>query len=159
MNDVKQPAMQTINKEELGEAIVVGLLSLFLFWVTFTFEEVPEILAQGIGPAIFPRAILVFMFTMAVILGLRAVRMSPEAITAYKPKKPIPKVVFVSAGMLLLFVIGLFTIGAIPSVLAFCAALSLIWGERRYALMGVTFVVFAAFVYLLFVVSLGTTLP
>lgn len=148
-----------VNREELLESVVVALFALILFGVTFTFEEVPEILAQGIGPAIFPRAVLIFMFLMAVIQGIKAIRLSSDAAASYKPRKPIPAIVYITAGTILLFVVGLYTIGALPSVLVFCFLLSLIWGERRYIAMIITFLAFTASVYLLFVILLGSNLP
>ncbi|MDE0770055.1 MAG: tripartite tricarboxylate transporter TctB family protein [Opitutaceae bacterium] len=151
-------AESSINKEQLVEAIAIGAFSLTLLGVTFTFREVPEILAQGIGPAVFPRAVLLLMLILSVILGVRAVRPARSG-EVRKAMKPIPRIAYISAGMLFLFAVGLLTIGTFPSLLIFCFALSLIWGERRYLPMTITFILFAVAVYVLFEIALGTNLP
>ena len=159
MSNTQSDGKFVVQKDELIQAIVIGVVSLGLFFFTFTFEDVPEILAQGIGPAVFPQVVLLFMMFLAGLLGYRAIKPTPELAAEYKPRKPVPKIVYVSAGLLLLFVVGLHFIGALASVILFCFALSWLWGERRYGLMVLTFVVFTGAVYLLFDVALSTNLP
>jgi fumarate reductase subunit C len=154
-----QMEKKQIHRENLLEAIVVGIFSVSMFIVTFTFEEVPAILAQGISPVFFPRTILAIMFLLSLILGIKAVKPSAESMVGYKRKKSIPKIVYITAAALLLFVVGLFTIGTIPSLFAFCLLLSYLWGERRYLAMLITFSIFAASVYVLFGLVLGVNLP
>ncbi len=148
-----------VQKAELVQALIIGGGAVGLFLLTFTFDEVSESLAQGIGPAVFPRAILLILIFLAVLLGYRALKPTLESAAKYKPAKSIPKIVYLSAGLLTLFVVGLNFIGALPSVVVFCVALSLLWGERRYGLIAVTFAIFTGAVYLLFDIALNTNLP
>lgn len=147
------------DKEQLVEAIVVALVTIAFFIYTFTFEEVPEILAQGIGPAIFPRGVLVVIFGLACILGYQALKPTFEARAKIKPYKRIQPIVFKTAGAMLLFGIGLHFIGTLPSILIFSLGLSFLWNERRYRAMALTFVLFTAAVYALFQLTLGVSLP
>ena len=45
---------------------VIISLTIFLFIVTFSFDEVPEILAQGMQPTMMPRLI----FTLIILLSV-----------------------------------------------------------------------------------------
>ena len=51
----------------LSESIFIMVFSAAMFGVTYTFDRVPDILAQGIQPTAFPRAILIIMFVLAAM--------------------------------------------------------------------------------------------
>lgn len=153
------PDHSGIDMEKLLEAVIVAVLAAAMFAYTFTFEKVPAILAQGIGPAIFPRAILTVMFLLACVLAYQAVRPSAAELAKRKPYKPIPAIAYVTGGMMLLFVIGLYTVGTLVSIPLFTFGLALLWGERRHILSAVIFALFTLAVFLLFQVTLGIILP
>jgi uncharacterized membrane protein len=145
-----------INRDELTESLVIGVAALALYIITYTFDEVPVALSMGITPQLFPRIVLLTIMFLCILMGTRAFRAVGGA---KKSLKTPPKIAFITGGMLILFVVGLYTVGAIISVLAFCLGLSLIWGERRYIPMLITFGLFTGGIYLLFEVILGANLP
>lgn len=148
-----------VNRELLIESLVIMVLATILFAITFSFDHVPAIFAQGIQPTIFPRAILIIIFGLAALQAWKAVNLSAEAVAGLKPSKPVPAVVFVTAGATLAFLILMPTIGTFPTLVLFCPALALIWGERRRVLMALSFTGFTGFIYVLFRMIMNVPLP
>lgn len=156
---MSHPAHRTIDRTRLIEALVVMAFAVILFAVTFSFKKVPPILAQGIQPTVFPRAILAIMFGLGVIQAVTALRPSAEELEMLKPKGPIPLIVVLTAALLIGFVALMPVIGTFPALVLFLPALSLLWGERRWRLMALSFAGFAGFVYLLFRLIMNVPLP
>ncbi len=81
---------------------VVGGVILFFcaaaYAVTMTFEEVPAMLAQGIQPSVFPRTMIAVIAILAVILIIQG------RLRGQSPRKPVPLVAFLTAGLLAVFV-------------------------------------------------------
>ena len=145
--------------ERVVESLVVMAFAVFLYGVTYTFDEVPPILAQGVEPTVFPRAILIFIFLLAALQVVRGLRLSPEKIARLKPCTPVPRIVYLTAAVLVAFALLLPVIGTFPALALFCPGLAFLWGERRWRLMALSFAGFIAFIYVLFVVLLNIPLP
>ena len=64
-----------------------------------------------------------------------------------------------AAALLIGFVALMPVIGTFPALVLFLPALSLLWGERRWRLMALSFAGFAGFVYLLFRLIMNVPLP
>ena len=47
---------------------IIVLISSILLYFTFTFEEVPPILNRGIQPATFPKALLILIISLSLIV-------------------------------------------------------------------------------------------
>ena len=153
-----EPARQ-VDRTLLLESIFIMALSATLYGVTYTFDEVPAILAQGIQPTVFPRAVLVIMFALAALQAFKATRISVEDVAKITALKPIEPVVFITAGLLIAFVFFMPIIGTFPAIVIFLPLLAFIWGERRWLLMALSFAGFLAFVYVLFRLIMAVPLP
>jgi len=147
------------DKQLLIESLVIMAISAGLYLVTFTFEAVPAIFAQGIQPTVFPRAVLFIMFALAGLQAINAVRLSPVDVAELKPRKPIPKIVYLTALALIGFFLAMPIIGTFPTLFIFCPVLAFLWGEQRWALLVPSFAGFIAFIYVLFRIILNIPLP
>ena len=130
-----------------GDYLVGGVIFLFcaaVVGITTTFDEVPPILAQGIPPTQFPRLMVGVIAVLAAIMVYQAHGREP------KKRKPVPRMVFLSAGLLLAFIAAIEVIGTIAAMFLFCVALPLLWGDRRIVAILIFAAVFPAAVYLLF---------
>ena len=143
----------------LIESIVIMAFAATMFGVTFTFDRVPDILAQGIQPTVFPRAVLILMFGLAALQAIKAARLSPEQFAKLKPAKPVPVIVLTTTGLLIAFFLAMPVIGTFPTLILFCPALSYLWGERRWLIMTLSFSGFIAFIYVLFRLIMNVPLP
>ena len=148
-----------IDRTLLFESIFIMVFSAAMFAVTYTFDKVPAILAQGIQPTVFPRAVLIIMFALAATQAFRAMRLTPQQVAELKPIKAIPPVVYVTAGFLIAFAVTMPIIGTFPAIVIFLPALALLWGERRWVLMALSFLGFLGFAYVLFRLIMNVPLP
>ena len=55
-------------KDEFKVSFVIIIVSLILLVTTFKFDIVPPILNRGIQPATFPKALLILIITMTLII-------------------------------------------------------------------------------------------
>ena len=55
-------------KDEFKVSFVIIFISLILLLTTFTFDIVPPILNRGIQPATFPKALLVLIISLTLIV-------------------------------------------------------------------------------------------
>lgn len=131
---------------------IIGLCA--LVWAgTLTFEEVPAVLAQGMGPGVFPRLVLGVMSVLALWLAVSSRgRPDPE-------REPVHRMVYLTvvAGLVFMGVVQVFGIyGAI--VFAFLG-IGRLWGERRWLLLAAVAAGLALATHLVFVTGFGIPLP
>ncbi len=107
--------VKPIDRALLFESIFVMVFSA----VTYTFDKVSAILAQGIQPTVFPRAVLLIMFVLAALQAYRATRLSPQQVAEPKPVKAVPPIVFLTAGFLIAFAAVMPIIGTFPAIVIF----------------------------------------
>jgi len=148
-----------VDRELLVESLVIMGIATVLFGITFTFDRVPEIFAQGIQPTVFPRAVLMLMFGLAALQAIKAIRLSEVDAEYLVPYLPIPKIVFFTGALLIVCVIAMRWVGTFPTLIVFCPTLALLWGERRGWMMLFGFSLFIAFAYVLFRIVMKVPLP
>ena len=124
--------------------IAVLLFCAVVFYLTTLFDEVPSAMAQGVPPEQFPRLLLFLISAFAVIMMFQARGHDP------KKRKPIPKVVYLSAGLLVVFVGIVDFVGIIAAMMLFCVALPILWGERRFKVIAIFAAIYPVLVYFLF---------
>jgi len=132
---------------------VIVLFCALVYAITTTFDAVPLVLSHGVPPERFPRLVLGVMVVLTGLMVYQAGRRAP------KVRKPIPPMVYLSAGLLVLFVIAISLIGTIAAMAVFCVALAYLWGERRFWVLGIFALVFPAVVYVLFSQLLEVRFP
>lgn len=152
-------AEQAVNRTGLSEAIAVMAFAVAMFGVTFTFDKVPSSLSQGIPPTAFPRAMLILMFLLGALLAAKSLRVSPQAAAELKPLKAIPPIVFLTIGALIGFAILMPLVGTFVAMAIFLPGLALLWHERRWLFMGLSFAGYIAFAFGLFRLVMNVPLP
>ena len=148
-----------VDRTRLAESLVVMLVAAILYGYTYTFAEVPAILAQGIQPTVFPRAILLLLFGLALLQAFRSLRLTPAELARRTAPAPVAPVVGLTVGLLVAFAVLMPVIGTFPAVVLFLPALALLWGERRWLLMALGFAGFTGFAWVLFRLVMQVPLP
>ncbi len=100
--------------------------------LTYRFDKVPEALMSGLGAEFFPRLILAAMAIFAVLIAL-GVGNAPLA-----PPPRIPRMVWITAAAMLLFMALVEVIGMWPASLLFLVGLRRLWGERSFIKLSVS---------------------
>jgi hypothetical protein len=132
----------------------VILVGVGLIWaVTATFEDVPAALAQGMGPAVFPRLVAAVIAMLAIWLALSARgRPDPE-------REPVHRSVWLTGLAVLAFMGVLKLFGLYGAIFFAVVGIGRLWGERRWWLLAVIAIGMSVTIHLAFVTAFGIPLP
>lgn len=149
------PSSSTILRRHSDVAVagVVLALTAAAFAVTFTFEEVPAALMQGLGAEIFPRLVLATIGLLALVLAFQARHRQPEVL------ETIPPMVYATGAAMAAFFVGVWLIGMLASMFIFLVGVGRMWGERRWRPLLAISAIFCLFIWLVFVKLFGIALP
>jgi hypothetical protein len=138
-------------RREGGAALVVAAVATLGFAGTFTFDEVPPALREGLGAAEFPRLICIVILVLAALLALQEKR--GEA------AEPVPATGWWTFAACAGFLPVMMVIGMLPAMFLFVVAVGRLWGERRAALLLASGAGLVAAIWLVFVRVFAITLP
>lgn len=125
-------------------AIVLIAFAITVYAVTTTFEEVPRSLAQGVQPATYPRMLVGVLIVLSAILFVQSRSVASKKVGLLPRKAVYTAILVVVIGLVIPYV------GIVIAMMAACAAIPLLWGERRHLLTAVFAIVFPLAVYGLF---------
>lgn len=130
-------------------AIAVLVFCAVAYAVTLGFAEAPAAVAQNVQPASFPRLVIGVIATLSAALAVMSFRVDSRR------KRPVKPMVFVTAALMVAFVIAFDTLGFLPAIALFALAMPSLWGERRWVVLVPYAVLFPAAIYAVFVLGLG----
>jgi putative tricarboxylic transport membrane protein len=136
-------------RPDLWVGIAILLFCLVVWLITLTFKHAPPALAQNVQPASFPRLVVgvIAVLTLAMMFFGRA---APD-----KNRFRAPAMVWLSAGVMVGFVLVFQWLGIVPAMVMVCLGLPVLWGERRWHLIVPFGIGFPLAVYALFATALG----
>jgi putative tricarboxylic transport membrane protein len=140
-----EPPVKGRGGSDLAVGVVVLVFCAVAYAVTLSFDTAPAALAQNVQPATFPRLVIMVIAVLALTMMLLGRGREAAA------KKPLPLAVWVSALVLLAFVLTFQYLGPVAAMMALCLGLPLYWGERRWRLILPFALLFPLLVHLLFV--------
>ena len=138
---------------DVAVAAVIVAASALIWAGTFTFEEVPAALAQGMGPAAFPRLILAVLIALALWLAVSSRARTDSA------REPIHRMVYFTLLAGLAFAAVLVAFGVYGAILFAVLGIGRLWGERRWLLMAMIAAGLGVTTHLVFVRGFGVGLP
>ena len=140
-------------KDEFIVSFIIVFISIILLISTFSFDIVPPILNRGIQPATFPKALLILIISLTLIIYYLSIK------NPWKTGKKLPKTFFLTLLSFLIFVI-------ISKALDFFLAISVLsifvsynWGERRIFYLLLVSIIFPILVFIFFETILGLRFP
>jgi len=86
-------------RDEFKVCLVIILTSVALLITTFTFDIVPPILNRGIQPATFPKALLILIIVMSLLIYYLAIK------NPWKIEKKLPKSFYLTILSFFIFVV------------------------------------------------------
>jgi hypothetical protein len=129
----------------------VALVAAAVFAGTYTFDDVPPGLMEGLGAVEWPRTICVVILLLALVLALREPR-------GERPE-PLGACAWWTLGASAGFVPVMALIGMLPAMFVFLVAVGWLWGERRHGLLLASAAGLTGGIWLVFVRGFGLTLP
>ncbi len=159
MNDVQnkkrvnKSSLPFFFKDEFKVSFIIIFVSLILLITTFSFDIVPPILNRGIQPATFPKALLVLIISLTLIVYYLSIK------KPWKVKKKLPKEFFLTFFTFLLFIIISKTLDFFLAISVLSFIVSYYWGEKRKLYLLLVSIIFPIIVFIFFETILGLRFP
>ena len=132
---------------------VIVFISLILFGYTFTFDEVPEILAQGMQPTMMPRLI----FSLIIFLCFFQIYQNKSLKS--ENKDIIKRNAFITFGYTLFIVLIADKLGFLISVFLFTLITPILWQRKDYVKITLYSLCMTVFVFVFFTLVLQLKFP
>ena len=125
-----------LHTTDLVVTLVIFAICAVLYYVTTTFEEVSNLLAQNIPPEFFPQLVIIIIaiLTLGVPFEHLLHTRRGENIDSDRSER-IKRMPYVTAALLIALVFGIPYLGMLLTLIGVCALLPLMWGERRVKLI------------------------
>ena len=159
MNDVQnkkrvnKSSLPFFFRDEFKVSFIIIFVSLILLITTFSFDIVPPILNRGIQPATFPKALLVLIISLTLIIYYLSIK------RPWKVEKKLPKTFYLTLISFLLFVLISKTIDFFLAISVLSIFVSYYWGEKRIFYLLLVSIIFPIIVFVFFEMILGLRFP
>ncbi len=140
-------------KDEFKVSFIIVFISIILLISTFSFDIVPPILNRGIQPATFPKALLILIISLTLIIYYLSIK------NPWKIGKKLPKTFFLTLLSFLIFVIISKTLDFFLAISILSILVSYNWGERRIFYLLLVSIIFPILVFIFFETILGLRFP
>ena len=140
-------------KDEFKVSFIIVLISIILLISTFSFDIVPPILNRGIQPATFPKALLILIISLTLIIYYLSIK------NPWKIGKKLPKTFFLTLLSFLIFVVISKTLDFFLAISVLSIFVSYNWGERRIFYLLLVSIFFPILVFIFFETILGLRFP
>ncbi len=140
-------------KDEFKVSFIIVFISIILLISTFSFDIVPPILNRGIQPATFPKALLILIISLTLIIYYLSIK------NPWKIGKKLPKSFFLTLLSFLIFVIISKTLDFFLAISVLSIFVSYNWGEKRIFYLFLVGIIFPILVFIFFETILGLRFP
>ena len=140
-------------KDEFKVSFIIIFISIILLISTFSFDIVPPILNRGIQPATFPKALLILIISLTLIIYYLSIK------KPWKAEKELPKAFFLTLLSFLIFVVISKTLDFFLAISVLSIFVSYNWGERRIFYLLLVSIIFPILVFIFFETILGLRFP
>ncbi len=140
-------------RDEFKVCLVIILTSVALLITTFTFDIVPPILNRGIQPATFPKALLILIIVMSLLIYYLAIK------NPWKVEKKLPKSFYLTILSFFIFVVISKSLDFFLAISALSIFVSYYWGEKRIFYLLLVGIIFPVLVFIFFETILGLRFP
>ena len=123
------------------------------YGLTYRFATMPQAMVSGLGAEAFPR-LVIGVIALLALLAMFGIGNPPMETPA-----PVPRMVWLTAAVLLAFVGAVALIGMWPAAIIVLVGLGRLWGERNLLKLTASALALCAILYVLFVRVLGGTFP
>ena len=133
--------------------LIIVLISSVLLYFTFTFEEVPPILNRGIQPATFPKALLILIISLSLIVYYLSIKVPWDI------GKKLPNSFYITLASFVIFSVISVTLDFFLGISVLSVLVSFFWGERRIFYLFLVAIIFPIIVFIFFETILGLRFP
>ena len=131
-------------RDEFRVSLIIILTSVALLITTFTFDIVPPILNRGIQPATFPKALLVLIIVMTMLIYYLATK------NPWKVEKKLPRSFFQTLSSFVIFVVVSKSLDFFLAISALSIFVSYCWGRKKIILFIISWDYFPNYCFYIF---------
>ena len=158
MNDVHNEkgtnkSLSLFFKSSFIVSAVIIVISSILLYFTFTFDIVPPILNRGIQPATFPKALLILIISLSLIVYYLSIKIP------WNIEKKLPNSFYITLASFIIFSVVSVTLDFFLGISVLSVILSFFWGERRIFYLFLVAIIFPIIVFIFFETILGLRFP
>ena len=132
---------------------VIVLISSILLYFTFTFEKVPPILNRGIQPATFPKALLILIISLSLIVYYLSIKIP------WNIEKKLPNSFYITLASFIIFSAISVSLDFFLGISVLSVLVSFFWGEKRISYLFLVAIIFPIIVFIFFETILGLRFP
>ena len=132
---------------------IIVLISSVLLYFTFKSEEVPPILNRGIQPATFPKALLILIISLSLIVYYLSIKVP------WNIEKKLPNSFYITLASFIIFSVVSVTLDFFLGISVLSVLVSFFWGERRIFYLFLVAIIFPIIVFIFFETILGLRFP
>ena len=132
---------------------VIITITILLYIYTFSFDEVPEILAQGMQPTMMPRLIFSLIIFLSVFQLVQNKKLKSET------KELIRRNAFITFGYTLFIVLIADKLGFFISIFLYTLVMPILWQRKDYIKIFFYSLVISIFVFVFFTLVLQLKFP
>lgn len=127
---------ELVHTTDLVVALIILAVCGILLYVTTTFDEVSDLLAQNIPPEFFPQLVIIMIaiLTLGVPFEHLLHKRRGRNIDSERSDR-VKRMPYLTAGLVTALVVATPYIGMLLTMIAMCTLLPLLWGERRLKLL------------------------
>ena len=138
---------------EFKVCFLILLFSILAFFSTFTFDEVPPILNRGIQPATFPKALLILIMLLTLVVYFLSLK------KPWKIEKKLSSTFYLTLFSFIIFIFISKTLDFFLGISILSIFVSYHWGERRILYLLLISIIFPIIVFIFFETILGLRFP
>lgn len=138
--------------------LAIGLIAVcgWLWYETTQFEEVSALLSDNLGPATFPRILLVAIVLFTLVMPFEHIMLNRQGKNIDKGRSaPIKPITWATIALLLAVMAASSVFGTFLTMVSVCLLIPILWGERRLRVVIPFAILFPGLVTLVFNVLLG----
>ena len=140
-------------KDSFIVCFLIILISVFLLFITFTFDIVPPILNRGIQPATFPKALLILIMLLTLVVYFLSLK------KPWKIEKKLSSTFYLTLFSFIIFIFISKTLDFFLGISILSIFVSYHWGERRILYLLLISIIFPIIVFIFFETILGLRFP
>ena len=132
---------------------IIVVISSILLYLTFTFEEVPPILNRGIQPATFPKALLILIIVLSLIVYSLSIK------NPWQIDENLPSAFYITLASFIIFSVVGVSLDFFLGISILSVLVSYFWGEKRIFYLFLVAIIFPIIVFIFFETILGLRFP
>lgn len=144
--------------DRVDTILALGIIAVcaWLYYVTTTFDQPSALLGQNVLPEDLPQGLLIIIGFLALLMPVEHLFERSRWPKIEKSRsEPIRILTWITMGFLIVFMAAAPYLGTLPTIFLISLLMPLLWGERRFLLVGAFSIGFTAAVTYVFAIILG----